>query len=205
LLFFDAAASLAYDQKDIPRSLRDFPLRYHAHLPGNLPEDGARAAALCHALLRKVDFLSPVGAVLHPPRTGSGAAARLRAFVREWRALGRDPSLLLLENTRDNDLLDIAAVAEEFDLRVCLDMGHVLRYGQTGLVEHAALMRRVGILHVNAPGKGGEHCSLSQMEGVHVPAARRMCRLVPPTAVVMVELFDWNMIEESLPVLRGWL
>lgn len=205
LLFFESAACLAYGDADLPPWLERLPLRYHVHLPADLPaEDGARSAAICHALMGKIDFLHPRTAVLHPPPAGPGAARHLTSFMREWEALGRSPSQISLENTRENDLRDLSAVVKEYDLQICLDMGHVLHYEQTSLVENIPLMSRVGMLHVNAPGKRGEHLSLTRLDPAAIAPARRICRLVPSAAVIMLELFDWIMLEESLPIAREW-
>ena len=224
LLFFDAKASLEYTEDDIPSRLALLPLSYHVHLPADLPWHApARAAAVCRALLGKTNHLkdpplngknlpSHCRGVLHPPPhdpADAGKASRtLVAFARSFRAAGGDPSLLFLENVAANDLTDLAGVVAGEGFGVCLDTGHMLAYGQEKLSGNAFLLERAGLLHLNAPGR-------SAQAGAHLPltaldeAGRRCCeaavRDASPEAVLVVELFKWEDIERSLPLIRSWL
>jgi len=94
LYLLEGAACLAYGPKDLPQKTHG--LRYHAHLPVDLPwEDGGQAAfAVVAGLLAKTAHLAPWGFVLHPPAD----RAVLAAFVAAWRAAGQAPADLLLEN-----------------------------------------------------------------------------------------------------------
>ena len=226
LLFMESAACLAYTEADLPPALAELPLSFHVHLPVDLPmSDPVRAASICGELLDKVAFLpgsspsragecrsAPLRGVLHPPAhdpSDSGLAARrLEVFARSWGLAGRDPSLLLLENVRDNDLTRLSGPVEEYSLGLCLDMGHVLAYGQQKLLARENLLQRVEILHVNAPGVGSaasRHLPLTALDTGGRAQAERMCRIVPRSAVIMMELFSWREIEESLPLARSWL
>ena len=151
-------------------------------------------------------------AVLHPPRhdpADAGLAGRLlAAFAEAWLALGRDPAHLLLENVRGNDLTGLTGPVREYGFGLCLDMGHILAYGQEKLLRRPALLRRVDMLHVNAPGKGrraSEHLPLTSLDASGQKRAARICQSVPPRAVIMMELFSWRHIEESLPLIQSWL
>lgn len=226
LLFFDGAASLAYTRDDLPCWMADLPLRYHLHLPVDLRMHGQsggagaaeKDAGLCDALFGMTDFLRqggpPLTGVLHPPALGAGAKEqreslnRLDAFLRAFVARGQNPARLLLENVRGNDLLPLKECVREYGLGLCLDMGHVLAYGQQRLVRDDDLMERVAMLHVNAPGmpeKPSSHISLARLDAKGRAAARAICRRVPEEAVLMMELFSWEEIEESLPIVRSWL
>ena len=204
LLFFESAAALAYGPEDLPAWLSDLPLSYHLHLPADLPMHAPEeAAAICLALFQKTAFLGPLKGVLHPP-----PAERLAAFVNAFARLGGDPKTLLLENTRENDLLCLEAVIEEYDLPICLDMGHVLLYGQCALLERPGLLRRAGMIHASAPGRGaeeGRHLPLTALSLEEAALAGRMLRAVPKDAVIMLECFSWPHIEASLPLARQWL
>lgn len=150
--------------------------------------------------------------VLHPPDhdpADPGLAGRLlAAFAETWLALGREPAHLLLENTRGNDLTGLAGPIREYGFGLCLDIGHVLAYGQEKLLRRPSLLRRVDMLHVNAPGKGrraGEHLPLTNLDASGQKRAARICQSVPARAVIMMELFSWRHIEESLPLIQSWL
>ena len=151
-------------------------------------------------------------AVLHPPAHDPAdaglAGRRLAAFAQTWLSLGKSPSRLLLENVRDNDLTELAEPIQEYGFGLCLDMGHILAYGQEGLLRRQDLLERAAMLHANAPGRGrraGQHLPLTALDAGGRRQAARICGSVPDDAVVMLELFSWSHIEESLPLLRSWL
>ena len=151
-------------------------------------------------------------AVLHPPAHDPAdaglAGRRLAAFAKAWLALGKPPSCLLLENVRDNDLTELAGPVREYGFGLCLDMGHILAYGQEKLLRRQDLLGRARMLHASAPGRGrraGQHLPLTALDADGRRRAARICGSVPADAVVMLELFSWPHIEESLPLLRSWL
>ena len=214
LLFFESIPSLAYGPEELPQELAELPLRYHVHLPVDLPMERPKdAAAFCLRLLSKIAFLHPVCGVLHPPAAGAAGGGRrarrlLADFLDVFAASGGSPALLLLENTKENDLICLEDLIEDYGLRICLDMGHALAYGQKLLMRHERLLQRAGMIHVSAPGRGadaGQHLPLSALAPEEVPVARRMLRGAPPEAVIMLEMFHWPYIESSLPLLAQWL
>jgi hypothetical protein len=207
LLFFAASSSLAYGPEDIPPDLGDLPLRFHVHLPLDLPwKMPAEAARICFALLEKTAFLHPGRAVLHPPPQGRGATKILIAFLENFAARGGSPGIFLLENTRENDLRSLVPPAEDYDLHFCIDMGHILAYGQEKLLGDDALLARTELLQISASGpKGDEHLPLTALDAGGVALARRLFRAAPRQAVIMLELFHWPHVEISLPLIRQWL
>lgn len=215
LLLLETDACLAYDETDLPPALADLPLRYHAHLPTDLPwETPEAAAAACARLLDKTAFLSAPGAgmraVLHPPEAaGASVAARLVGrLAAAFAALGRDPGTLLLENVAGNNLAGLRGVIREYGLGVCLDTGHALAYGQEALLRDAFLLERTAMLHVNAPGvgdKAARHLPLTALDRAGLRVCADFCRAVPVRAVIMLEMFRWRDILDSLPLVRSWL
>ena len=83
LLFFETDACLAYSTKELPENLAELPLSWHVHLPVDLPwQEPETCADICLQLLRKVAFLRPNRAVLHPPvhADAQGLLRRLSAL-----------------------------------------------------------------------------------------------------------------------------
>lgn len=166
---------------------------------------------------REVRGKPGIRAVLHPPdcapqgdRNNAGQDARrlIADFLERFAALGGDPSLLLLENTPENDLAALEESIVEAGLGICLDLGHLLACGQERLLSRTRLLDRTRLLHLSAPGRDGgriRHLPLTALDGAGRAVGRRLCRDTPEDAVVMVELFSWSGIEESLPVLCSWL
>lgn len=217
LLFLEADASLAYGRQDLPPELAALELSFHVHLPVNLPwnDGGGAAAAVCLALMEKVRFLGAERAVLHPPPAGpDGCREALDAFARVWRDAGRRVSDVLLENTRENALVSLRDVFQGNGFGICPDLGHIIAYGQcelmdmlTGLPER----ERPRMLHCSAPGAGlpggapiSAHCPLDTLDARGLAVGKALCDSLAPGGVIMVELFDWNHIVRSLPVIAGW-
>lgn len=212
LCFFETDACLEYGENELPPWLgglpgRKEPLRYHVHLPLDLPwQQGSDAAAqACIALARKVAFLAPEAFVLHPPPGGD----QLQAFMAAWRQAGLPARSICLENTRHNDLALSLQLAYAANCGVCLDFGHALAYGQQALLESPPALARVRMLHLYAPGgeEGGRHRHLPLTE--LDDAARReldalLGRLGPGAGRVMVlEVFDWQAWQASRAALAG--
>ncbi len=218
LLFFESAACLAYDGKDLPADLAELPLSWHVHLPLDLPWDTPGAVAdTCLALMEKIAYLGVRRVVLHPPQPGltmhEGASVQavedaLTHFAGRWRDAGFSPRDCMLENVRHADLVDIWPVVQALDFSVCLDTGHVMAYRQERLLGLSGLAQRVRMVHLNAPGPGGRHLPLTSLSDTGKAQLADMVRLVAkgaPDAVFMMEIFDWAGIEASVPVVRGML
>jgi hypothetical protein len=207
LLFLEASSSLAYGAEDIPSDLGLLPLRFHAHLPLDLPWDApAEAARVCCALWEKISCLRPGRAVLHPPPRDRAGPKTLAAFLKNVASGGVSPGIFLLENTRENDLCSLASLAQEYDLHFCLDVGHILAYGQERLLDDGTLLARTELLHLSAPGPNGDaHLPLTALDAGGITLTRRLISMAPGQAVLMLEMFRWAHVEASLPLIRRWL
>ena len=218
LCLFEAEACLAYTDADLPPAMTGLPLSWHAHLPVDLAwghgphgAPGTGAARVCALLMDRVAFLGARRAVLHPPTPDqahavgfagpSGPARLLDVFLDAWARHGRDPADLLLENIAGQDLVDLIPAIADGNCNVCLDMGHVLTYGQHRLPASAALLERVRMAHVHAPGGMDRHRPLTELTPHEAAWAARVLPALPPNAVLTVEVFAWDGVLASLPVL----
>ncbi|MDR0239568.1 MAG: hypothetical protein LBI88_04980, partial [Deltaproteobacteria bacterium] len=142
LCFFETAACLAYTEHDLPDALAEFPFSWHVHLPVDLPwQAGPEASADCALrLMRKVEALQPRMAVLHAPDLPARKGL-LAAFAELWHARCDQP--LLLENTDNCGLVDLTPLIVDAGFGVCLDLAHMLAYGQQDIVNIPELLSRV--------------------------------------------------------------
>lgn len=215
LLFFQTHACLDYTEKDLPPVLADMGLRYHVHLPLDLPwEDGPEAAwAVTSALLGKCAFLRPWAAVLHPPPdrvcpedkknvSTPSVSTILRRYLALWKEEWPEVALLV-ENIRENDLAASWPVIRSCGAGICLDLGHLLAYGQT-TDAFEGIWPHVGMVHLNAAGPDGEHHSLRVLDGEGTARMNAILNRIRPDCVLMLELFTpWDFFE-SLAVLNHW-
>lgn len=207
LCCFETAGSLAYTAADLPPELARLPLRWHLHLPVDLPwgEGGEAAAETALAVLDKAAFLGPHLAVLHPPPQSGGpetAARALAAFAARWRKAAAPR--LLLENIKGFQLLEVGAdFLDRHGFGVCLDVGHLLGYAQRELLA-SPLPERAQLLHWSAPGnRQGQdgHLPLHAFNPQQRAIVQALWPRLSPGAVHLLEVFDWAGVEDS----RRWL
>lgn len=196
LMLLETRACQEYDGRDLPPDLPDLGLSYHAHLPVDLPWDSGidEVCGAIGALEQKIAFLQPCGYVLHPPQPGDLT-----------RLLRRRPDLaplLRLENTRESDLSGIWAEIGDLDLGVCLDVGHLVGYGQERILQLPGFLDRVRMLHVYGGESARGHAGLE-----HLPDPGLLRHILDEVGggVLVVELFRLQELTRSLGLLRSWL
>lgn len=217
LCFFETRACLDYTRADLPPSLAALPgrggepLRWHVHLPLDLPWPGAHDAAACRRtarlalrVLQRAEHLAPRCAVLHPPEGDTAARRRmLTDFIDEWRRHSSVP--LLLENTRTCDVLSLG---EDFlsaqGAAFCLDVGHAMGYAQTALLR-SPLPAHAVMVHWSAPLAGDAHAALTAWTPEQRHTAARLAAILPRSATHVLELFSWQRLKASLPLLEHLL
>lgn len=196
LCCLETAACLAYSEADLPPELAELALRWHVHLPVDLPwaEGGDAAAGAALGVFGRVAYLAPHLAVLHPPTDlpPDGARKTLAAFARRWHAGGAPP--LLLENIPGCQLTELGpAFLDGEGLGVCLDVGHLLGYAQGELLA-SGLPERARLIHWSAPGpRHGQdrHLPLPALTVGQRAVAQGLLRRIAPGAVHLLEVFDW--------------
>lgn len=194
LCFYETDACLAYDDNDLPAWLSDLSLRWHMHLPIDLPwEKGAkRVADICYALWRKIAFLNPWAVVLHPPQT-----ANRKLLLGEFAKYCDHRLPVLLENVPWCDIVELGEqFLEQNGFGLCLDVGHALGYSQKAV---AAWACKASLLHWSAPCGNDLHKPLtafSSQERIQAGAIMRQSK-----GIHVLEIFNWSGIVASLPIL----
>jgi len=197
LMLLETGGCLDYDERDLPEDLPSLGLRYHAHLPIDLPWEhgpGAVAEVIC-ALEQKIAFLCPRGYVLHPPAPGqlSGLLAHRPGLA----------SLLWLENTAQCDLIGLWDEICALNLGICLDVGHMVSYGQEGLLNLPGFYGRVRMLHVYGGESQRGHAGLDRLPDPGL--LRTILQSLRGDETLVVEIFSLEELERSLSLLRSWL
>jgi len=202
LMLLETQSCCAYTSTDLPQTLAELPFHYHVHLPLDLPWDGGVACVLkvLETLHAKVAFLDPKIFVLHPP-----SAQLLREL------LTRGPvwqKRLALENIQGNALDEVWPVVEEYDVGICLDLGHMVSYGQENLLKRPGVFSRIRALHIYGREQGGgKHCPLGDLPDPEIlrhllDGVRSACTQPVP---VVLEVFSWEHFLASRETLRQWL
>lgn len=197
LMLLETEGCLVYDSQDLPADLAAAGLRFHAHLPVDLPWDKGTDAVLAKlkGLEQKIAFLQPRGYVLHPPAPGD-----LEVLLQVRPDLA---AVLCLENTAHSDLAEVWDLIAASNLGVCLDLGHLLSYGQEGILGYHGLFERIRVMHVY----GGE--SVHGHAGLHALPdpllLRGILEQIRQDCVLVVEIFHLDEFRSSLDLLRSWL
>ena len=211
LCLFETQACLNYGPQDMPPDLATLPLRWHAHLPTDLPWPkkigaaalpGRTAAGLARKVLDRAAFLGPRCAVLHPPKGAPRMQRRLLAgFAHHWQKYCDVP--LLLENVECSDICSLGQdFLQDHGLGLCLDVGHLLGYGPKNLL-FSPLPEQASLVHWSAPGDGDRHLPLTAFSGPQLQTAASLMARFSATAVHMAEIFNWKGLAASLPVLNA--
>lgn len=217
LCFFETASCLAYSDDDLPQNLASLPFTWHVHLPSDLPwyQGGAFVARIALKLMDKVAFLGAKKAVLHPP-IGYNNTTLLRDFMTIWQAAGRAPHDIHIENIHGHDLVDLWDVIVELGCKICLDTGHLISYrqdvlrdllfGRVGRLQQCLNpWQHIGMLHLCATTPSGRHAPLTAFSQEEQDLVAAICRAVPHDCTFMLELFKWEHIVASRPLLSDWL
>ncbi len=214
LYFLESHPCLAYAPKDLPED--DGRTTYHVHLPLDLPwESGATAVFdLAARLLGKVAHLRPWGFVLHPPRL----PGLLAEFMDLWRGGGRNPADILLENVEEAGPQVLWPAARDLGAGLCLDVGHMLAFGQTSLLAMPGIFEQTRLVHAYAPydprnerdaarwrlpEREHRHRTLAALDREGRDALRTTLAGIGPEAVVMFEVFDAEALSESEAAFAG--
>jgi hypothetical protein len=195
LLFYQTAPSLAYTAQDLPAQPG---LSAHVHLPLDLPwPDGPQVVWACiRRLMDTASPLAPWAGVLHPPDD----PAVLTGVARLWRDTA-PPWRLLLENVPGQDLRRHWPAVLALDIPLCLDVGHLMAFGQEWLLADPEVLTRTEMLHCYAPGlEPGRHAHLplTALTPEQADIVRWIVSGLRREAVVLFEVFCESDLRLSL-------
>jgi len=195
-------------------------LTYTVHLPldtrlGSADEmERTRSVDKCLRVMNLMSPAAPFAWILHlhgdrrgDPPSGDPARwiARNRYSLTELlTASAVDPRRICIE-TLDYDFNLAAGLVEDFDLSVCLDIGHLLLYGRDVSAHLDRWFDRARVFHIHGVlPDGTDHVSLRHLgQGVIEELADRLRRLpVEDVRVVTMEIFGQADFHDSMRVLQ---
>ena len=220
LLFFEARPAVS-PERALIRRLKDLGARhavgYLTHLPTDSllfdtdPDRRLTAIDELAGLRRLLAPLQPAYDILHLEMDGGR-----RPTVRDrgqWEQgvieglarladAGIDLSRLRIEN-QSAPLEWIAPVLETFDLRLCLDIGHLALSGQDLERAIARWHARIDATHVHGVHNGRDHHSLDCLSMRDQAVLQDFLRSFDGS--VCVEIFDFEALSTSLQRLAQWM
>ncbi|MBQ4132350.1 MAG: hypothetical protein IJD04_01270, partial [Desulfovibrionaceae bacterium] len=176
------------------------------------PRDISESFNICLKLLKKCDFLEIMSFVLHPPRDLPGsreAADALEQFIELWVKSGLKPEQILLENQPGDNLSFLLATADRLGSGLCFDFAHCHMGRPAAEADICDYAAQSELWHLNAPGPALDgHApltalSISQKKALSGLLSKSGQRTYTHSShVLMLELFEWSKIEQSMPVLE---
>lgn len=214
LLLFESTPEVSLPTPQEIRELSEIAsantLRYNIHLPIDLYlGSGNRTTRLrsVDMLKRVIDLtspLSPTSSTLHLIADSSGGENR--NTIGRWQnrvsdSLGRllqdglDASSLSIE-TLDYPFARVEDIIARHGLSVCLDLGHLIRYGydvEQAFQKHA---ERTEVIHLHGVCNGQDHLSLDKMPDACLKPILRFLRTYRNT--LSIEVFSLENLVRSL-------
>lgn len=176
-------------------------------------ESATERAAFVRQACRIVELtrpLRPFGFLLHAEGIGPQADA---ARVRQWQqdvlaalpplidSVG-DPALLCLENYKAPFAWG-EPLLERWPLSVCIDAGHLWRFGYDLEAQVRQYLPRTRVIHLHGERDGRDHISLAALAPERL---REFLRLTAAfTGVVSLELFEFDAVKTSIETLTAAL
>lgn len=205
----------ARDVREMASIGRKFDLTYTVHLPLDIAlgsADEEERMSSVGKFQRVIERMSPVEPFawilhLHGDRRGETPSEDLtrwngqnRRSLAELLSGGLVPSKICIE-TLDYDFQHIAGFVEDFNLSVCLDIGHLLMNGRNVQAHLDRWMSRTRVFHLHGVNpQGTDHCHLGYLpEELLKDLAARLP--LEEKRVLTMEIFGQDDFERSLAVI----
>ncbi len=215
LLFFESREPGCFPSineiSELVQLKEEFELSFNIHLPTDVdlssPDPTEREQAVSN-LLHVIEMtrpLDPVTWTLHipfdPDRPGGEALWRAYSFksMRSLVSQGVDPCMLSVETLMYPAEM-LKPLLDEFDLSMCLDVGHVILGGGDPLAVYEAFKSRISIIHLHGVQNGSDHLSLDHLEPHLFSKVRSI--LNDFSGTVSIEVFSFKDLDRSLNYLR---
>ncbi|NNG02102.1 MAG: TIM barrel protein [Desulfobacteraceae bacterium] len=191
----------------------DLDIGYNVHLPADLDlghaDDHLRRSAV-HRMKQVLDIVAPLKASTHTLHlmwhpddiSNRGIFARMSRHRESLTRLfdsGVDPKALSIE-TLDYPFEWVEPVIREWDLPVCLDIGHLIRYQYDMAQLYGRYRDKTAIMHLHGVQNGIDHLGLDQLPDSQWQRVREI--LSTYTGTVSVEVFAEPALISSLLFLK---
>jgi len=217
LLFESAPESLpsTHEIKQLFNVSNEFDLTYNIHLPLDIflgaPEPSVRQFAL-ETVIQVMDLtaaLSPSTYTLHLPYGEAGFdnerikrwQDRLKTSMKKLASAGINGDMISIE-TLDYPLDWVEEILNDFNLSVCMDVGHLMLYGFDPEAVFNKHKNRTPILHLHGVDNQKDHLPLDRLAKENAETVIRM--LQQYEGVVSLEVFSFDHLKASLNFLEKY-
>lgn len=193
-------------------------LSYSVHLPldidpGNAnPEKRRQSVGKIVRAIDRFKRLAPSAYILHLPKDSAlydnlipGWTEMTGKSIEEILSSTKlSPRNLCIE-TLDYPLSLVAGIIEEYDLSVCLDVGHLIRSGEDVMKCWTLWNQRIKVIHLHGVKKNGQdHCDISEMDAsLREDIFRRMLSDKKTRRILTIEVFNKINLDKSLSTIKN--
>ncbi len=189
-------------------------VNFNVHLPIDIflgdESEGTRSKGISAVkkVIHKTRCLNPSTYTLHLDlRDRNG---RDETDVQKWRSLiirsldeivkdGIDPNRISIETLR-YPFEWVEDIVKDFGFSVCLDLGHILLYGQDLQRYMEKYLPQSSIVHIHGFQNGNDHLGIDKLDGKTVDLI--LSHLQNYTGVLSIEVFSLNDLKNSLKILE---
>ena len=216
LLLFESAPDSLPSNHEIKKLLslsKEFDLTYNVHLPTDIslsdPEPSIRNAAM-ETLKKVMDLTSslcPSTYTLHLSYDEKGFDSerikkwqdRLYHSAGRFIATGVNSEMISIE-TLTYPMEWVENILNDFNLSVCIDLGHLMVYGFDMETVFNRYCHRTSIIHLHGVENHKDHLSLDRLSKEKSKIIRGILKRF--NGVVSLEVFSYNHLKDSLPFLE---
>ena len=218
LLLFESRAADALPPQtviaELCRLARKFNLSYNVHLPTDISisdPNPARQHLAVETMKRVLDLvrpLDPSALILHIPL---GEISSDEPALAEWRdrvyhnlakiLAGLENKHAIAIETLDYPLDLLEDVIADLEVAVCLDLGHLMRYGYDLIKVYERYGSRTGVLHLHGIENGRDHLALDRLSGKLASAVLQVLKRF--SGVVSLEVFCFEDLNSSLKFIEN--
>jgi sugar phosphate isomerase/epimerase len=182
-------------------------LRYNVHLPLDIDiasGDARVRRSSLDTLERILDLalpLDPTSFILHVLKDPAMDPARWKDTVRASLSALREPASQFAVETLGWDLREIDDILRELGFSICIDVGHLVLYGDDVPATFEQFSGRVTMIHLHGVRDGKDHQALDKMDMAERAMIARTIRGAGYTRGLSLEVFSREDFEGSIEVM----
>ncbi len=200
--------------RELCRLAGEFDLSYNVHLPTDISisdEDPARQQRAVATMIRVMESVRPLGAsalILHVPYSEKSYDEKI---VENWRARvyqnlvkiksAVDMQDIIAVETLDYPLDLLDDIVLDLDLRICLDLGHLMVYDYDLIEVFNKYSSNTSVIHLHGVENGRDHTTLDRLSQNLTSTVLRILKNY--TGVVSLEVFSFENLNSSLRFLEN--
>ncbi len=198
---------------ELVRLAMELNLRYNIHLPTDISisdHDSRRqryAVDTLGRIIERMSLLAPSSYCLHIPYNERNFerpnkkkwCERVRANLERLLSVGIENHKLAIE-TLDYPIDLLEDVIGDLNLTICLDVGHLIRYGYAVADVYHRYFANISSIHLHGVENDHDHVSLERLAEEHIHPVMRILKRF--AGIVSLEVFSYSDLTGSLQFLQ---